>query len=343
MGDKKVTMTEVARRAGVSPATVSRYINHTGYLSPEKQTRIRQAIQQLGYTIDDKHPSRYTRWKVFAIMIPPFSGAHYFTEMSAQFEQHANQAGFHALIYRADFSEHTLLENLRQIAQERLAGIFIASMPQLTLTEEEVHYMTDSETPILFLSEFVRPYLELNCLLLQNEPAAGEAVRHLAAAGCRRLAFLGPPTCSNKAAAQRSRGFVEVARMLGLTARIFETPMIPKLEPQLGRQAAEQAYTTGIEWDGLLCWSDVYAAGALWYLNQTGRRVPHKVKVMAFNDEYAPYLCPPLSTMDIDPDEVARLAVEQLSRLQDPVERMMVRQVPVRPRLITRGSTAQDW
>ena len=340
---KKITMTDVARRAGVSPAAVSRYFNHTGYLSPEKQEQIQRAVRELGYTLDEEHRSRYAQWKVFAIVIPPFAGAHYFTEMGVQFEKNADLQGFHALIYRPDFFGHTLLENLKQLLQERLAGIFITSLPALALTEEEVAFIANSEVPILLLSEFVQPYPQLNCLLLQNRQAADEAVRHMAAAGCRRLAFLGPPASQNKAAAQRSRGFLDAAQESGLTAQVFEEPIAPQLEPDLGWKAAKKAFSGGTEWDGLLCWSDVYAAGALWYLNQTGRKVPRQVKVMAFNDEYALYLCPPVSTMYIDPDEVTRLAVEQLSRLQDPVQRMITKQIPVPLRLIPRASTAQKW
>ena len=111
----------------------------------------------------------------------------------------------------------------------------------------------------------------------------------------------------------------------------------------MGHRAARAAFAERPDIDGLVCWSDDFAAGALWYLSQTGRRVPQDVKLVAFNDEYSPYLCPPVSALYMDTDEITRLAVEQLCRLQSPAQRMITKQVPVQPRLLVRASTTASW
>ena len=340
----KVKMCDVARLAGVSAAAVSRYVNGTGSLSAHKQRAIRQAIDELNYAPDETHPSRFPRWKVFGILLPPFAGAHYFSELGAQFEVNANRAGFHSLAFRPDFGHRPLLDILKEVTRERLAGVFVPSFPQMTLTQQELDFISASEIPILILSEFMKPYPTLNCIVLKSAEAVEQAVLHLAGAGCRRLAYLGPPAAINKASIQRGSGFLSGAQKAGLAyAGVFEVPIFPQIGPQMGHRAARAAFAERPDIDGLVCWSDEFAAGALWYLSQTGRRVPQDVKLVAFNDEYSPYLCPPVSALYMDTDEITRLAVEQLCRLQSPAQRMITKQVPVQPRLLVRASTTAGW
>lgn len=161
-------MCDVARLAGVSAAAVSRYVNGTGYLSAHKQRAIRQAIDELNYAPDETHPSRFPRWKVFGILLPPFSGAHYFSELGAQFEVNANRAGFHSLAFRPDFGHRPLLDILKEVTHERLAGVFVPCFPQMTLTQQELDFISASEIPILILSEFMKPYPTLNCIVLKS-------------------------------------------------------------------------------------------------------------------------------------------------------------------------------
>ena len=220
----KVKMCDVARLAGVSAAAVSRYVNGTGYLSAHKQRAIRQAIDELNYAPDETHPSRFPRWKVFGILLPPFSGAHYFSELGAQFEVNANRAGFHSLAFRPDFGHRPLLDILKEVTRERLAGVFVPCFPQMTLTQQELDFISASEIPILILSEFMKPYPTLNCIVLKSMEAVEQAVLHLAGAGCRRLAYLGPPAAINKASIQRGSGFLSGAQKAGLA---YAAPPLP--------------------------------------------------------------------------------------------------------------------
>ena len=74
----------------------------------------------------------------------------------------------------------------------------------------------------------------------------------------------------------------------------------------------------------------------LWHLWQTRPAVPGQVKVVTFNNEYSPYLCPPVTALYLNPAEVTQRAVEQLCRLQDPAERMITKQIAIQPALIVR-------
>lgn len=341
----KVKMYEIAMAAGVSPSAVSRYINGNGPLSAALRQRIEAAIQSLDFVTDAEHASRFPRRKVFGILLPIHMGLQYFSDVDALFELYADWAGYHTMSLRPDFSKHSLTEILQDACSERIAGLFVPSLPHTRLTEQEVQLIAEHPTPILFLSEFEQHYPTLNCILIDNAGATAQAVCHLMQVGCRQLALLTPPCVVNKAAAQRARGFLEATERQGLqqaAALVCEEPFDGPMAPILGYRAAKKAFDRNPKLDGLLCWNDVLAAGALWYLAERGLRIPQDVKVVTFNDEYARMLCPPLTAFPLPTEQIAKLAVEQLCRLQDATERMITRQLPVTLSLIARTSTAAD-
>ena len=338
-----IKMSEVARRAGVSGAAVSRYLNDSGYLSEEKREAIHQAIEELGFIPPADHASRYPRHKTFGILLPPFTHNSYGVEIKAEFTRQAERAGYNVLDHYADLSRTPLCPVLDEMRRSRVCGIFVPMLPMMTLTEDEVAYLRDSEVPVVLISEFARSYPQINCIHLENGEGAVIAVRRLLAAGCRHLAYLGPPPDRNKASAQKLAGFLAEIERAGLPAdqclTAFE-PLPPGNVPfaEAGYRAAREAFDRMPEIDGLLGWSDAYLAGVLWRLAELDKRVPQDVKVIAFHSEYSPFLCPPVTSVEVPNAQECASAVELLSRLQDPAERMIPRQVHLCPALTERAS-----
>lgn len=339
----EIKMSEVARRAGVSGAAVSRYLNDSGYLSKEKREAIRRAIEELGFEPPADHASRYPRCKTFGILLPPFQYDGYGLEMKAQFTRQAEKAGYHVLDCYFDLSRVPLIQALESICRERVCGIFVPMLPMMKLSDEEVDYLRDNRVPVVLISEFADSYPQVNCILRENDAGAMIAVKRLLEAGCRHLAYLGPPPDKNKASAQRLAGFWRQVRQAGLD----DTDCLAAFEPlpmgnipfaEAGYKAAKEAFARRPDIDGILGWNDAYLAGALWRLAELEKRVPRDVKVIAFHSEYAPFLCPPVSSVEVPTERVCAAAVELLARLQDPVERMIPRQVHLCPALTERAS-----
>ena len=105
---------------------------------------------------------------MFGILLPPLFRRAFLFELGAQFEVNANRAGFHSLAFHLDFGTHTILDLLKKVTKERLAGIFMVSFPHMEFTEEEVSFIANSSIPILYLSEFITPYPTLNCILFKK-------------------------------------------------------------------------------------------------------------------------------------------------------------------------------
>jgi DNA-binding LacI/PurR family transcriptional regulator len=82
-----------------------------------------------------------------------------------------------------------------------------------------------------------------------------------------------------------------------------------------------------------------YTAGILWYLYETGRNIPKDVKIVASNDDYAAYLCPPVTTYSLSNESVCTEALDMLIRLQSPRERDNIKHVYLTPKFTIRKST----
>lgn len=335
-----ISMRRLAALAGVSPAAVSRYLNGNGYLSDDKRARIAAAMEELNYQAPTRRKARSARSVTLAVILPPEDGNSYFKEVALKFALAAQAQGCHAA--ECVMMDGDLLKTLRRYCTAPMDGFFVPAFPDMYLSEELLRFVENSRVPIVFLNEFLEPYPTINSITIDNVLCMKQATEDLIQHGSRRLAYLGPPIERNKSSALRSRGFLQACREAGippedsLVCAGNYAPPLPFTE--CGYTAAERAFAQNPQLDGLAVWTDNLAPGVLWYLYEKRLRVPDDVRLITINNELAGVLCPPLTTMDLPVGQITQEAVAMLLRMQDPVERMITRQVTLHPRLIRRGS-----
>lgn len=337
---EKISMRSLAAEAGVSPAAVSRYINGNGYVSEEKKAQIAAAIKKLNYRLPERRRVKSPHHGTLAIILPPGVGNSYFKEIALRFAQSAQLQGFAAVDHT--MVAENLLKTLRHCSAAGADGIFVPAFPDMYLSAELLHFVENSRVPIVFLNEFLEPYPTINSITIDNTACMKQATEELIRHGSRRLAYLGPPIGINKSSALRSRGFLEACRQAGIPP---EDSLVAEGDffqhdhfSECGYTAAQRAFAKNPQLDGLAVWTDNIATGVLWYLYERRLHIPEDVRVITMNDELSGLLCPPLTTMDLPVAQIAQEAVELLARMQDPVERMITRQITLQPRLIRRGS-----
>ena len=218
------------------------------------------------------------------------------------------------------------------MTRERLAGVFVPSFPQMTLTQQELDFISASEIPILILSEPWPPNAELH--RAGKHGGLEQAVASSCRGGCRRLAYLGPPPQwpgLHSAVPGSSAG----RRRPALPMPVFWVPIFPQTGPQMGhhalpaRRLAERPDIDGL----VLSCSDKFAAGALWYLSQTAAGAAGRGS-NGFQRRLLSHSVPTVSALYMDTDEITRLAVEQLAACQAPRSARSLKQVPVQPCLL---------
>jgi DNA-binding LacI/PurR family transcriptional regulator len=320
---------DVARRAGVSVATVSRSYTVPDTVREATRVRVLQAAGELGY-----RPNRAARGLITGRtgnvgVIVPDLGNPYFQSVLKGAQARARAADY--AVFVADGQESAAEEEaLIGAMSKQVDGIVLCSsrLAPRTLAGLE-------PTPAVVLLN--RRVDGLSTVTVDSADGMRQAIDHLAALGHARCAFLSGPrrSWSNQ---QRRRGLRAAARAAGAEI-VTIGPVAPQFEG--GVDAAEQVLATGAT--AVLAYNDLVAAGILSRLAALGVEVPGELSVVGFDDiPLAAMLIPALTTVAAPTAQAGAAAVDALlSRLEEPgaqPAQPSVRELPAT--LVVRGSTA---
>ncbi|WP_177199564.1 LacI family DNA-binding transcriptional regulator [Cellulomonas sp. KH9] len=321
----KVTMQDVARRAGVSNKTVSNVVNDHPHVRPETRARVQRVIAELGYRPNlSARGLRSGRTGVIGLAVPQLRQP-YFAELADAVIAAAERRGLGVIVGQAgadrDHETAVLTNGLRQTD-----GMLFS--PEHLGTEDR-HLLDDVTYPLVLLGERIFGGPD-DHVTMHNVEGARAAVEHLIGLGRRRIAVLGahPDRRSGQMRPSdlRVRGYREALAVAGL-------PEDPRLEcavapwlPQNGVDATRELLASGVEFDAVFALNDSLAIGALRALARAGRRVPDDVAVIGFdNIGDGRFSTPSLSSVDPGREEIAETAVAML------VERIEAGPQDVRP------------
>jgi LacI family transcriptional regulator len=321
------TIADVAARAGVSLATVSRVMNGRTTVDPSLAARVRDAAQALNYSASPLARSLVLgKTQTVAVVVPDlanptFQGALHGISMGASHD------GYHVLV--ADSSESVGEEQLLAIAaRRRCDGIVLVAprMPRQRLIE-----LLPAISPVVLIN---RDPESTKVPFVSADYGAGlaELLRHVHGLGHTHIAFL---SGSAQSASNASR-------LLALHAFAHENP---KLRVEVitcgvniedGHGAAERVITSGAT--AVLAFNDLVAIGLLSALTERGIRVPDQISIAGFDDiPFARYTAPTLTTASVP---VEQLGEQAWSRLRDLLGGAVAAEgVSYIPHLTIRGST----
>jgi DNA-binding LacI/PurR family transcriptional regulator len=304
------TIADVANRAGVSIASVSRVLNGTTPVVPGTAERIRAAIEELHYvprTAARTLASRRT--DTLGLLLPEIGGA-FFSPLLRGIEAEARIAGFDLLIHATTHIPHASTPGPRRsLAEHNTDGLVVFTQ---SIDTDELARLRRINFPVVMLYQTPPDGLDIPAVLIENQTGAQKIVEHLIAVhGCRRIGFLRGPE-ENEDSEQRQAGY-------RLALQAHNIPLDPALLG-VGGFNEEEANATiqrwlaeGIEFDAVFAGDDDAATGVLSALHGAGKRIPQDVKVVGFDDlPVARFLSPPLSTVRAPIESVGREAIRQL-------------------------------
>lgn len=304
------TIADVARHADVSIATVSRVLNGTTPVQPEKADRVRLAMEELQFV--PRHAARVLaskRTNTIGLVLSEISGA-FFPLMLKGIEAGTYEAGYDLLIH----STKKEGPSRRPLGEHNTDGLLIFTD---SLDHRELHRLYTMNFPMVLLHQTPPDLLNIPAIAIENKDGALKLVSHLIEVhGRRRIVFLQGPG-GHEDSVWRARGYREA----------LETHNIP-FSPELvasGEFDEDEAFATiqqilldGIKFDAIFAGDDDSAIGALRALKMAGHRVPHDVAVVGFDDvPFARYLSPALTTVRAPIEQVGREAVRQLVHLMN--------------------------
>lgn len=306
-----VTIRDVAREAGVSVATVSRFINNNAPVSEEVAERLRQVMQKLRYIPQATARNLAThKTHTVGLLLVDIRGD-FFAPLLNGIETTTSEAGYDLLISCVRRPPHQ--RNFPpSIGPQNTDGLLVFAD---SLDEKGLADLAASNFPIVLIHRTPPNPLHIRCVTVENKAASKNIVEHLIVHhNRRRIAFLHGPA-GQEDSYWRELGYRQALAMHGIP---FDPSLISagEFDRDIARASIRRMIESGIVFDGIFTGDDEAAVGALDALAAARVKVPDSVSVVGFDDQrMSPYLSPPLTTVRAPTDEVGREAARQLLQL----------------------------
>ena len=304
-----MTINEIAKMAGVSRATVSRYLND-GYVSEEKKERIAGVIAETGYIPSSQAQMlRTKKTGLIGVIIPKISSDSIGRMVDGIGEELAKE-GYQLLLASTNNNEREVVRYLQTFRNNYVDGVILIGT---IFRKEHRKALEELEVPVVILGQQYEGY----ACVYQDDCHSARDVAELLTKSCRHIAYIGVTPKDKAVGAARKKGFQTALSSKGLEP-VAEKQIAFRMEE--GYQAMRQIVETIPYIDGVFCATDMIAAGALQYLREAG--LQRKVCVTGMGDSrIATILQPSLSTVHFhyksSGREAARLLIEMLQKSED--------------------------
>ena len=324
-------ITTVAKLAGVSRATVSRYLND-GYVSDEKRRAIARVIKETGYI-----PSRQAKilrtgkTNLIGVIIPKINSASV-SRMVAGLSSVFNESQYQMLLANTDNRENKEIDYLRVFTEkDRVDGIILVGT---ILTPEHERALKNLQIPLIVLGQAFDGF---SCVYHDDYHAVREITSHILNRGTKP-AYIGVTELDIAAGQSRHTGFLDACAEKNL-----EVPKKAQIESDFSVDAAylacELLLDTYPEVDTIVCASDSIAFGAITCLREFGRSVPEDVQVTGVGDsDLSKVITPSLTTIHHHYKTSGMEAAKMLIGAMDK-EDTIVRDIRMGYELLLRNST----
>lgn len=307
------TIYDVAQRAEVSAATVSRVLNGHASVDPKLAERVRAAVEELGYRPNALARNlRRSRTSLWAVVISDV-GNPFFTSLVRGVEDVAQSSAYSVVLCNSDEDPDKEANYVTVALAEQMAGVIISPSGQA----EGVQRLIEAGTPVVVIDREV-PGVTVDSVLVDNEHGAAEATAHLLAGGYRRVACItGPSTVST--AERRLRGYQKAIADGGHPYR-EELVRHSDFRERGGYDAMASLLDSAEPPDAVFVGNNLMAVGALECLVARGVSVPDQLGIVGFDDlPWADLVRPALTTVGQPTYELGRTAAQLLAdRITDP-------------------------
>jgi LacI family transcriptional regulator len=332
---RKVTVADIARKAGVSIMTVSRVINQKGDVSPETRRRVQQIINRLDYRPSGIARSLVTRHSgTIGLVIPDVSNP-FFADVALGAEHVAYAEGYNIYLCNTEEDPQRELSVVYSLEEKRVDGVVLFSR----LDPRQLASIVERQTAVVLINRQA-PKKSMSSSIGSvrlNDMLGGRlVVRHLLERGHRAIGFLsGPPT--SHSGRNRLKGYRDSLAQAEVTVdAAWEQHCSPTVEG--GQAAAHALLLAHPELTALFCFNDLVAVGALHACVELGRKVPRDLAVAGFDDiPLAALVTPPLTTCLAPRYELGAEAVRLLlNRIRG--SEKSPKEVILQPQLVIRAS-----
>lgn len=305
-----IKMSDVAKRAGVSIATVGRVLNNNGYVSAEKRTGIENAIQELGFVPNSLAQGLKKSESRIIGHLTMFSMNMQMERISREINQHAAKNGYHVLTVAGHSGRDDGERFIQELIGRRVDGVIITSNQQIRA--EHIRRLTDLGIPVVMIERTMElPHVDR--IVVDDRAGAFDAVTHMIRKGHRDIGFIG---CgwSHTVEMDRRQGFADALREADIRERIEWIQLRPDYSVEDGYEAAREMFEGKSRPTAVFATSDILAGGLMQRLYDLNLRVPDDVSVIGYDNTIATLLSPPISSMGLPHEQIGEEAMTLLMK-----------------------------
>lgn len=296
---------EIARRAKVSTATVSRAINRVPTVDPQLSKRVWKVVDELGYYPNTQARALVSgRSRIFGLIVSEITNP-FFPEIVQTFENLAVENNYEILITSTVHDPKRMEISVRRMIERRVDGVAI-----LTFGMEDalIEHLRFRKVPLVFVDVGPDAPRVAN-IRIDYLNGIRQAVQHLAALRHKRIAFVAGPS-HLKSALARKTAFEQSMQEIGLPADLIVegTHTLEGGKAALTKLIALRPRPTAV-----LCSNDMTAIGVIREAYDLELSIPSELSVIGFDDiRLAQFTTPPLTTVQMSQHELAKLAFQAL-------------------------------
>lgn len=330
-----VRMKDIARDLGVSLMTVSKALRNHSDISEKTRARVLKRMKELNYQPDWIARSLVTRRTYLVGLVVPDLMHSFFAEVAKGVARRLEPGGYHAVIFNSEENPEAETRQIELLLQRKVDGLIVAS----------AHHSGDAEifrkliarnVPCVLIDRLF-PGIQVNYVGVKDEEIGAMATEHLIDRGCRAIAHIRGPDVPPGIG--RLKGYRRSLARHGLTVPSSYV-VAAEVDDKTGYEAMTRLLHADSRPDGVFCYNDPVAAGAIKAALEAGLRVPEDVAIVGVgNVHYSDLLRVPLSTIDQSSSEIGERAADLLSECMDAKTPPPPRRILITPRLVVRDST----
>lgn len=328
----KVSIRDLSRMTGFSPATISNALNHKKGVNKETAEEIFRVARETGYL----SANAVTKIKllIFKKNGQIIEDTPFFQSLIDGFEEECHRLGYEMVICRADQRDADYLEQVKNLLNEQGGAVVVLATEMM---DGDLEPYRDAPCPLVILDHWTES-MEFNAVLINNADAARMITEHLLENGHTEVGYL--------RGAFRIKGFR--SRFVGFQTALKKKKISYKDEYTVTlRTSSNGAYMDMLEYlnkkpklpTAYFADNDMIALGAMKALREMGYRIPEDVSIVGFDDlPFSEIASPALTTLRVPNKEMGRMAVRRVAEMIDGIAADAVTKTQVCPRIIYRAT-----
>lgn len=303
-----MNITEIAERAGVSSAAVSRYFNN-GYISEKKQEAIRKVVEETGYRPSVQAQALRTKKTRMVGVIVPKAASASIGRIVEGILSVLNQSEYQMLLAVTQNDPKKEVEYLSAFHEKQVDGVILAAT---VFTAAHKRVLRELSVPVVIVGQYLSGYC---CVFHDDYHASYDLTKLFFEKGRKNPGYISAIRQDKAVGEARYKGYCDAVRDMGY-AGLAQHVVTAAFTVASGYEKAKELLEKHDTLDGLICATDTMAAGAMQYLLEHHIEVPKKILVAGQGDsDMVRVTVPPLLTVHYSYEKCGELAVQMLMGL----------------------------